>query len=130
MRTKLIALMTAIVAGSAFPAGPELGSLCIAPLLERSDCCGAPDLSCDSEKLSLKIDTKTMPWPIKGSVKIDALDATVQHRVMVLCDGKPQQSFRFRFSEFRSTELCLFLNDLYKTAQLWEVKRCPWWKCK
>ena len=44
---------------------------------------------------------------------------------MVLCNGKPQQSFRFRFSEFKTKELCLFINDLYQTAQLWEARKSP-----
>ena len=90
----------------------------------------APGLYCDSEKVSLKIDTQTVPSPIRESVKIARLDLTTRHRVVVFCDGKPQQSFSFRFSEFKTSELCLFLNDLYKTAQLWEAKRCPWCKCK
>jgi hypothetical protein len=49
---------------------------------------------------------------------------------MVLCDGKPQQSFRFRFSTFKSNRLCLFINDLYQTVQLWKLKESPWCKFK
>jgi len=90
----------------------------------------APGLYCDSSKVSLKIDAQLVPAPIKQSVKIAGLDPAARHRVIVLCGGKPQQSFTFRFSEFKSHDLCLFLNDLYKTAQLWERKQCPWCKCK
>jgi len=63
-------------------------------------------------------------------VKIDALDAAAAHRVVISCNGKPQQSFRFRFSDFKTRELCLFINDFCKTAQLWESKGTPWCKCK
>jgi len=91
----------------------------------------APGLSCDSASLSVKIDAlQTIAWPIKKSVKIESLDVTAPHRVVVFCSGKPQQSFKFRFSDFNSRELCLFINDLYKTVQLWESKGTPWCKCK
>lgn len=130
MQTAGVAAMTAVLAGLALSAPPKDGSVCVAPVLAKPVPASAPRLFCSSEKLSFKIDAKTMAWPIKKSVKIEGLDPTVRHRVVVLCDGKPQQSFGFRVSDFKSTELCLFLNDLYKTAQLWEVKRCPWCKCK
>jgi hypothetical protein len=130
MRTRWVALLTALVVNSVSSAESEFGSVCIAPVLEKPDPRSAPSLFCDSEKLSLKIDAKAMPWPIKESVRIAALDAAARHAVVILCDGKPQQSFAFRFSEYKASELCLFLNSLYKTAQLWEVKRCPWCNCK
>jgi len=87
-------------------------------------------LFCDAENFSLKIDAQVMAWPIKESIKLAGLDLNTRHRVIVLCNHKPQQSFSFRFSEFQTQELCLFLNDLYRTVQLWELKRCPWCKCK
>jgi hypothetical protein len=130
IRITRVAVIVAVLAGQAPAVEPETGSVCVAPALAKPDPRSAPGLFCSSEKLSLKIDAKTIPWPVKESVKLDALDLSVRHRVVVLCDGKPQQSFGFRFSEFKATDLCLFLNDLYKTAQLWEAKRCPWCKCK
>jgi hypothetical protein len=83
-----------------------------------------------TEKLSLMIDAKAMPWPMKESLRIDALDPAVRHRAVVSCDGKAQQTVVFRFSEFKATALCLFLNDLYKTVELQDVKRSPWCRCK
>jgi hypothetical protein len=61
---------------------------------------------------------------------VDGLDISARHRVVVYCDKKPQQSFSFRFSEFKAKRLCLFLNDLYETVQLWEPSQAPWCKCK
>jgi hypothetical protein len=110
---------------------PGSRTVCITPVLEVPDGRSAPGLFCESAKLSLKIDAQqAMRWPIKGSVKVENLNPVTRHRVVVFCDGKPQQSFTFRFSDFNTGQLCLFLNDLYKTAQLWEAKRCPWCKCK
>ena len=128
MRTRWV-LLIALLVNPVFSVESDFGSVCIVPMAEKPDPRSAPGLFCGSEKLSLKIDAKVMPWPIKESVRIDALDAAARHRVVILCDGKPQQSFAFRFSEFKATELCLFLSDLYKTAQLREVKRSPWCKC-
>jgi len=91
----------------------------------------APGFFCDSAKLSVKIDAQQpTAWPVKENVKIDGLDAAATHRVVVFCNGKPQQSFRFRFSDLKTRVLCLFINDMYKTAQLWESKGSSWCKCK
>jgi hypothetical protein len=86
---------------------------------------------CSSGKVSFKIDDQLVsPWPKVESIKISGLDAATKHRVIIYRAGKPQQSFRFHFSEFKSNEACLFLNDLYWTAQLWDPKRAPWCKCQ
>jgi hypothetical protein len=105
------------------------GSICVAPVLPPI--MSAPGLDCQSGNLSFRLDAqKGVPWPHRESRKIEHLDLDQRHRVTVLCDGKPQQSFRFRFSEFRTKELCLFINDLYQTVQLWEPRLSPWCKCK
>ena len=138
----------AIIAATVLPAlafgqaaESETGSVCLAPVFEKPDGRSAPGLFCESAGLSLKIDTQeSIPFPLISeqhgatqvgkSLKIDSLDTSTRHRVVVYCNGKPQQSFSFRFSDFTTKHLCLFINDLYKTAQLWESKRCPWCKCK
>jgi len=132
-------ILSVVLAGALYPVGiadSALGSLCIAPGPELPK---SPDgqvvlrgeLFCEVEKLSLKIDSQpTRPWPVKSSARIDGLDLKVSHRVVIFCEGKAQQSFRFSYSEFKSRELCLFINDLYGTVQLWEKKRSPWCKCK
>jgi len=48
----------------------------------------------------------------------------------VFCDGKPQQSFTFRFAEYGADHLCLFINRLYQTAQLWRPREARWCKCQ
>jgi hypothetical protein len=109
------------------------GSLCVAPISLDWPPTAAPGLACVSNRFSLKIDSqKALSWPTKESVRIDGLDIGVRHRVVIYCDSKPQQSFYFRFSEFNTSEVCLFLNDLYKTAQVWDPKQtpAPWCKCK
>ncbi len=132
MRPAAIALLIASLVSPALSAESERGSVCVAPIPKGPPRTAAtPDLFCGSGKLSLRIDTlQAVPWPNKKSLKIEDLDLNFPHRVVISCDGKPQQSFKFRFSEFKTRELCLFINDLYQTAQLWEPKQAPWCKCK
>ena len=117
-------------------AGPMYGqsetrSLCVAPNSgETPQRCGAAPGLCASGEISLRIDRLSAePWPKSKSAKIDGLSADERHRVVIYRAGKAQQSFAFRFSDFKSATPCLFLNDLYWTAQLWESKRAPWCKC-
>ena len=108
----------------------ERPSMCVAPNDARTPEGCAPGL-CASGPLSFKIDDRlVMQWPKNESLEINDLDATTRHRIIIYRAGKPQQSFKFRFSEYRSNRVCLFLNDFYWTAQLWEAKRSPWCKCK
>lgn len=129
----------AVLAETVCPAGhanPETGSLCIAPRPELPK--GSPGkvvirglLFCMTGNYSLKIDSEALrPWPLDKSARIDGLDLKIKHRVIVYCGGKAQQSFSFSFSQFKTTELCLFINDLYGTVQLWDKKDSPWCKCK
>ncbi len=131
MRISIVIVLLVILLSPALCAESESGSVCISPVPEKPTNFSAPGLRCDSTKLSVKIDSQQpIPWPIRENVKIDGLEVTATHRVVVFCNGKPQQSFKFRFSEFKTRELCLFINDMYKTAQLWESKGTPWCKCK
>jgi hypothetical protein len=108
----------------------DSASLCVAPNSAESVVRCAPGL-CASGKISLKIDDQpVLPWPKVESMKISGLDATTRHRVIIYRAEKPQQSFGFHFSDVKSNRACLFLNDLYWTAQLWNPKQAPWCKCK
>ena len=126
-------LITALFCSPSF-AQTKFGAVCIAPISKDMDeTRGSPGLICRSNGFSLRIDAHApVSWPTKNSLKIDNLVLDAPHRVVVYCDGKQHQSFTFRFSDYKSTELCLFLNDLYKTVQLWDPKLqpSPWCKCE
>jgi hypothetical protein len=106
------------------------GAVCVAPIQHEPPSTDAtPSLFCRSANISLRIDSQNViPWPKDKSIRVTGLDLNGSHRVVVLCDGKPHQSFKFRFSEYLGAKACLFLNDLYWTAQLWEPKHAPWCK--
>jgi hypothetical protein len=115
---KLIAVLfaTLLLCPASFSQSDQ-GSICVAPISKDWPAtAGTGELICSSNNFSLKLDAqKAFSWPTKESIKIEGLDIRARHRIVFYCDGKPQQSFGFRFSEFKTRELCLFLNDLYKT---------------
>ena len=106
-------------------------AICVAPHVVDTPTSAGNLPQCPGAHYALKIDDRdAVDWPRSDSLKVEGLDAKARHRVVIQCDGQPHQSFRFTFSEFKSPEPCLFLNDLYKTAQLWESKRAPWCSCQ
>jgi len=127
----LIVVLSALTSSYAFATGSTTGTVCAAPVSAKVDPRSGELPVCLSGKFSFKIDAlDEVPFSQKDSLKIAGLDLGARHRVAIYCDKKPHQTFWFRFSDFQNNTLCLFINDLYKTAQLWEVKRCPWCKCK
>ena len=113
------------------------GMLCVAPYPKpvcSGGLClsGAQGFSCASGNASLKLDSgEPMPWPRNESMSLSGLALNTKHRVVVLCDGKPNQSFKIRFSDFKKNKACLSINDLYGWVQLWDLDRhAPWCKCK
>jgi len=111
----------------------QSGSICIAAVpkpINGRHAAGDSTAWCSSGKYSLKVDARPLlSWPEKKSAKIDDVSLSVRHRIVIFCDGKPTQSFTFIFSEYKSRKLCLFLNDLYWTVQLWDAKGSPWCRC-
>jgi hypothetical protein len=127
----LVLVLVLVFVNPAFSA--ETGSICLAPVVDQNPPLTfvPPGAPCDAAKLSVRIDTqRSVAWPVNGNVNMGDLDASVTHRVVILCNGKSQQSFRFRFADFETRKLCLFINDLYKTVQLWDSKRTPWCRCR
>ena len=117
LRSSVIATALAFFLCATVPAEPGTGSICVVPV-RRSEKNLLGEVDCDPAKLSLRIDTgQVVPWPQKESLKVEDLDQIQRHLVAVLCAGKPLQSFKFRFSEFKTRELCLYF-DSYQGVQL------------
>jgi hypothetical protein len=132
LRPTLVAVLIACLACPAFSGESEHGALCVAPVpLGHPITSATHELICQTGNLSLKVDKQqAILWPHKDSLKMENLDIAQSHRIVILCDDQAQQSFNFRFSEFKTKKLCLFVNDLYQTAQLWESSKTVWCKCK
>jgi hypothetical protein len=106
-----VALLIALLAYLAFSDATARGWLCIEPsgvklLTNRF-------IHCGSGNLSLRVDAQqTVPWPRKESLKIEDLDLTESHLAVAICDGKPLQSLRFKFSTWKNDRLCLSYADM------------------
>ena len=107
------------------------GHVCVAPYRVQAEFSSPEIANCKSENIWLKIDNRPpVRWSHDRSEMLNPRDTSRRHTVAVLCDRKPQQAFFFRFDDVRSDELCLFVNDLYHTVQLWKRSEAPWCACK
>jgi hypothetical protein len=126
LRSSVITTALAFFLCATVSAEPGTGSICVVPV-RRSEKNLLGQVDCDPAKLSLRIDTRqVVPWPQEGSLKVEDLDQIQRHLVALLCAGKPLQTFKFRFSEFKNRELCLYF-DSYQGVQLEDrdhARRC------
>ena len=90
-------------------AEPKTGILCVIP--DPPGCCTLVTVPFDLKTLMFRIDNgKKTPWPQKTGLKIEGLSLGEKHLVVVYSGGKPIQSFRFRFTDYEETELCLLFD--------------------
>jgi hypothetical protein len=130
MKSAAAALFLALLISQSMSAEGSEGTVCVAPNSAERPTLFSPGLEYNPATLSLKIDQRqTIPWPHKDSVKIDGLDLKERHLVVLTSDGKRLQSFWFRFSEYKSVDLCIAF-DGYGGPELREAKGSPWCKCK
>ena len=105
-----------------------VGTVCVAPNSAQRPTLISPGQDYNPATLSVRIDKgKLRPWPHREGMKIDDLDLGASHLVELLSDSKRIMSFWFRFSDYKSPDLCLSF-DGYQGAQLEEGKK--WCKCK
>jgi hypothetical protein len=133
-RRAYAALLLALLSLPAFPLQEGGGSICVdmlpKPVGGRHGA-GPPSVWCDAGKYSFKLDAQPIrPWPENAPIKIENLEVAARHRVIVFCGGKPMESATFSFSDLKTRKLCVFLNDLYWTIQVWDTKEAPWCHCK
>jgi hypothetical protein len=133
MRFVSIALTLIFLLAQAGAPESGRGTVCVASSaatpfhLQASAPAGAPV----SGGMRVRIDKRpSLPWPRKESLKMDGLDIQERHLLAVLGDqGKPIESFWFRFSDYKSADLCMSY-DGYQGIGLQEASRSPWCKCK
>lgn len=104
---------------------PKLGTACVAPNSPKPPTRISPGGEYNPKTLSVKIDSgRLLPWPHSESVLIGNLDLDQRHVVTLTSDGKIIQSFWFRFSEYKSNDLCVAF-DGYQGVQLQERQGPP-----
>ncbi len=85
------------------------GTLCV--ISDPPGCCDRVTVPFELKTLMFKIDNgNKTPWPQKAGLKVDGLSLGENHVVVVYSRGKPIQSFRFRFTDYKETELCLLFD--------------------
>jgi hypothetical protein len=121
----IVLLCCSIVSGQT-----ERGTICVAPNPSEPPTRISPGGDYNPATLRLSVDKgKPILWPHKDSVKIADLNLAERHLIILTSDGKRIQSFWFRFSDYKSTDLCVDF-DGYQGVRLQEKKYSPWCKCK
>ncbi len=108
----------------------QQGFVCVAPNSTQRPTRISPGGDYNPTTLSVKTDKgRLVLWPHKEGLRIADLDLNERHLVTLVSDGKAISSFWFKFSQYKSQDLCLSF-DGYQGPQLQEIKSSPWCKCK
>jgi hypothetical protein len=121
-----------LLARPVIAADPGRGSVCVASRADDPWVKVAPPDATNTRGFRVKIDKRPpVPWPQRTSLKLDDLDLVETHLLVILDGaGKSVESVRFKFSAYRSVDLCMSY-DGYQGMQLQEAtKRTRWCKCK
>src|SRR5258708_27475991 len=130
LKPAVCTLLTGLLVTPLCSAQQQRGTVCIAPNCAERPSRISPGGDYNPATLSVRIDKgQWVLWPHKESVKISDLALGERHLVAVVSDGKRIQSFWFRFSSYKSGELCVSF-DGYQGVQLQETRYSPWCKCK
>lgn len=124
----LLGLSPSTMLGQARPSGANAlsGSMCIAsvtPPNSEQKSLTNPSGGNRISSYSVQIDKrKPVTTQNDKSISISGLAVSRRHLVKIFGDGRPVESFEFRFSGFSTTKLCLWFNSLYETWQLWDAR--------
>ena len=135
MKTSIIAVTLILLISHHANAQQATGSVCVAARADDpffKEPVTLPNGQTNSHGLRVKIDKRpATAWPERESLKIDGLDPSERHVLVVLSsDGKPIESVRFKFSEFKSTELCMAYDGYQGIGLQDTTRRTPWCKCR
>jgi hypothetical protein len=125
-----IALLIASTMCSALAGQAEHGTICVqAQPAELKPGVMTPGDEYNPATLKFRIDKgAVISWPHEKSVKIEGLNTTERHLIVIYSDGKQIQSARFRFADFENSYVCFFY-DGYGGIQLHGEKHSVC-KCK
>lgn len=134
MKTELIVVALVLLISHFACAQQGSGSVCIAARADDpfwKEPATLPNGEINSHGLKFKVDRRPVAaWPQRKSLKVEGLDTSERHLLVVLdSGGKPIESVWFKFSDYKSTELCMAY-DRYQGIGLQEAtRRTPWCKC-
>lgn len=136
MKTGLMVVVVTLVFSVSIPGAAQgaVGSVCVAARIDDpfvKEPAILPNGEINSHGLKVRIDKRPAEeWPQRKSLKFDGLDTSERHLLVVLdSSGKPIESVRFKFSDYKSADLCMSY-DGYQGIGLQEAtRRTPWCKC-
>jgi hypothetical protein len=106
------------------------GTVCVLPNSPDPPTRISPGGDYNPSTLTISIDSqKPVLWPHTQIVKIEELDLTERHLIVLRSDGKRIQSFRFRFSGYKDTKLCVSF-DGYQGVQFGDKNDMYGCRCK
>lgn len=118
VRLAVLAFSIAHLQGEPIAGAADHGTICVVPNPATPPTRVSPGGFYNPATLELRLDKRQpVPWPHKEETRIERLDLAERHLVVLRSDGKPIQSFWFRFSDFSSDSLCLSF-DGYQGVQL------------
>jgi hypothetical protein len=124
-----VTLVTLALIGSSLPQQnlkQENGSLTVFTVPDTWSKYIGPGKYCEASKLSIRIDDgDAVQWPRKQRVRVNDLALDRSHLVTARCAGKPLQAARFRFSDFKSTHVCVSY-DVYGGIYLFDYTTRGW----
>jgi hypothetical protein len=124
-----VALVTLALMQSSLPQESikkESGSLTIFTVPKTWSKYIGPGLDCEPSKLSIRIDDgDTVQWPRTKRIAVRDLALDKSHLVTARCAGKPLQAVRFRFSNYKSTHVCVSY-DAYGGIYLFDYTTRGW----
>ena len=135
VNTALMVVTLALLVPISGTAQGGLGSVCVAARIDDpffKEPAVLPNGEINSRGLKVRVDKRPVEeWPQRKSLKFDGLDTNERHLLVVLdSSGKPIESVRFKFSDYKSTGLCMSY-DGYQGIGLQEAtRRTPWCKCR
>ena len=132
MRLTIVALL--LMVSAPLSIAQSTGTVCVAARVDDpfwKEPRTLPDGQLNTHGLRLRVDKQpSIPWPDRESLKIEDLSTNEWHVFGILEHGKLIGSVRFKFAEYKSTDLCMFY-DGYQGIGLQDVSRhTPWCKCR
>jgi hypothetical protein len=134
LKLALLALTFVLICSLTGAADPETGTFCVAARAAdpfRGQVI-PPTGEVSSGGLRVKIDKQpSVPWPQRESLKIADLDLHERHLLAVIqSNGKPIESLWFRFSDYKSNDLCMFYDGYQGIGMAEQARHTPGCKCK
>jgi hypothetical protein len=108
----------------------KTGTVCVLPNSPNPPTRISPGGDYNPATLTISLDGQPpIAWPHKRKVKVESLGLKEGHTIVLRSDGKRIQSFRFRFSDYRDSTLCVYF-DGYQGVQFGDKYTTFWCRCK